>query len=311
MPDCLIVTALAREFAGEIARSAGFPIDITACTTAEQARAEYAGETILFGNPAMIAEILPDLPNVRWVQSSWAGVTPLMQLGRRDYVLTGIKDVFGPQMSEYVFGYLLAHELRILQRAAAQRGHQWFNEASGMLHGKRLGIMGTGSIGRHIARTAACFQQVVTGLSRSGRAVPGFDKVLPVEQLHAFLEGTDYLVAVLPQTKATDNLLDATALAHLPQHAYFVNVGRSNVVDADALMTALRNEKIAGAALDVFDEEPLPANSPLWDTPNLAVTAHIAALSHPLLIVPIFVDNYRRYTSNQKLRYEIDFASGY
>jgi phosphoglycerate dehydrogenase-like enzyme len=76
-------------------------------------------------------------------------------------------------------------------------------------------------------------------------------------------------------------------------------------------MTALRNEKIAGAALDVFDEEPLPANSPLWDTPNLVVTAHIAALSHPLLIVPIFVDNYRRYTSNQKLRYEIDFASGY
>jgi len=311
MPACLIITAAAEEFAEETARLADFPISVKACTSAEQALAEYTDETVLFGKPDMIAEVLPKMPTVDWVQSSWAGVTPLMTLDHRDYVLTGIKDVFGPQMSEYVIGYLLAHELKVLERMQKQRERNWFKSYSGTLEGKHLGIMGTGSIGQHIANTAKHFGATVTGLNRSGADVPGFEEVLPIAQLYDFLEACDYLVAVLPQTAATDRLLDAAALAKLPAHAYFINVGRSNVVDDGALMDALRNNRLAGAALDVFDEEPIPEDSPLWDTPNLSITAHVAAVSYTSLIVPIFVENYRRYLNQQPLNYVIDFGAGY
>lgn len=311
MSECLIITAVAEEFVGEIERLADAPIPVTACASAEQALDEYTDQSILFGNPAMIVEALPGMPGVKWIQSSWAGVTPLIEFDRRDYILTGVKDVFGPQMSEYVMGYLLAHELRILERMQMQRERRWSHSMSGTLEGKRLGIMGTGSIGQHIATTAACLGMTVTGLSRSGTPVSGFDIVSPVADLHTFLNDIDYLVATLPQTGDTNRLLDEAALARLPSHAYFINVGRSNVVDDDALIDALRNGRLGGAALDVFDEEPLPENSRFWDTPNLSVTSHIAAISHPLLIVPIFVDNYYRYVNGQPLKYVIDFDTGY
>lgn len=311
MSSCLIITAAAQEFADEIAAQADSPPAVIPCRTAGEARAAYSDQAVLFGNPAMIAEVLADMPAVNWVQSTWAGVTPLMNHPRRDYVLTGIKDVFGPQMSEYVFGYLLAHELKIRQRDAAQQRREWFTEHSGVLAEKRLGVLGTGSIGRHIARTARAFSMQVSGLSRSGKAVSEFDEVFPVDRLHEVLRGVDYLVSTLPQTKATDDLLDAGALACLPSHAYFINVGRSNVVNDRALVDALQSGRLAGAALDVFDEEPPPDDDPMWDTPNLSITAHVAAISHPSLIVPIFIENYRRYSNGKPLNYVIDFDAGY
>ena len=311
MTECLIIAAAAKELAEEISRTTDCPISVKACTSAEEALDVYADQTIVFGNPDMIASILAKMPSVDWVQSSWAGVTPLIAIDRRDYVLTGVKDVFGPQMSEYVMGYLLAHELKVLERMNQQRNHNWFDDSSGVLRGKCLGIMGTGSIGAHIANTARVFGVKVTGLSRSGGPSSAFDKVMPVAQLHEFLEETDYLVATLPQTDGTENLLDKAALAKLPAHAYFINVGRSNVVNGKALADALRNNELAGAALDVFDEEPIPRKSPLWNTPGLSITAHIAAISHPSLIVPIFVENYRRYCDKQPLKYVVDFDRGY
>ena len=311
MPDCLIITTLADEFAEEIVRLADSPIPFKVCASAKDALAEYTNESIIFGSPGIIAEVLPHMPTVDWVQSSWAGVTPLIALERRNYLLTGVKDVFGSQMAEYVIGYLLAHELKVLRRTREQHKRNWFREHSGTLEGKHLGIMGTGSIGQHIARTAKHFGIKVTGLSRSGSPKLSFDNILSIKELSAFLKGVDYLVAALPQTTGTDNLLDAAALAILPSHAYFINVGRSNVVDDEALVDALRNGRLAGAALDVFDEEPISQDSPLWDTPNLSVTAHISAVSHPLLIVPIFVENYRRYCNKQPLNYVVDFATGY
>ena len=311
MPDCLLLTAAAEKFAAEIDRIADVPIRLSACVSPDQALDEYRGQPVVLGEPGMIATVLVNMPEVEWVQSTWAGVTPLVSCERRDYVLTGIKGIFGPQMSEYVLGYLLAHELRVIERASAQLRHDWAAVPSGVLQGKCLGIMGTGSIGQHIAQTAASFGMRVTGLSRSGAAVPGFETVRPVDQLHDFLAEVNYLVSTLPETDATESMLDANALAKLPRHAYFINVGRSNVINDEALIGALRNGDIAGAALDVFDEEPLPKDSPLWDTPNLSITAHIAAISHPELITPVFIDNYRRYVQGQPLRYVVDFEAGY
>ena len=309
-PACLIVTPAAAQFAEEIARHDP-RIPITCCASADSALRAYAGEKVIFGDPATVSEALPQMPAVEWVQSSWAGVTPLVRLPRRGYVLTGIKEVLGPQMSEYVLGYLLAHELKVVERVAAQQQHTWFADASGGLAGKRLGIMGTGSIGRHLARSAAVFGLTSFGLSRSGVATAAFTRVWPVTGLRAFLGQCDYLVSTLPETPDTDRLLDGTALRALPPHAYFVNVGRGNVIDDATLVEALRTGRLAGAAVDVFDREPVPRDSPLWDAPGLTMTAHIAATSHPHLIAPVFVDNYRRYANGQALKYVIDFDAGY
>jgi phosphoglycerate dehydrogenase-like enzyme len=311
MAACLVVSAHAEQFVEEIQRLAESPVPVKAASSAADALAAYSDETVVFGDPQMIAGVLPRMPTVDWVQSSWAGVKPLIDDGRRDYVLTGVKGVFGPQMSEYVFGYLLAHELRIAERSRQQTAHHWYREQSGVLDGKTIGIMGTGSIGAYIAGTARAFNMRTLGLNRSGSRATGFDAVWPVAELQAFLSRVDYLVSTLPETPETAGLLNPGSLALLPERAYFINVGRSNVVDDLALVDALAAGRLAGAALDVFDVEPLPGESPLWDAPNLSVTAHVAAISHPLLIVPVFVENYERYRRGEPLRYVIDFAAGY
>lgn len=311
MSDCLLISSLADEFAAEIARLANPPISVTACRTGDEARERYDGETVVFGNPQAIAEHLAELPAVRWVQSSWAGVTPLIEHPRRDYVLTGVKGVFGPQMAEYVLGYLLAHELRIFDRQRKQLERQWFPALSGTLVKKQLGIMGTGSIGRHIARTAAAFGVTVRGLNRSGKPVESFERVYPRPEIGDFLSGLDYLVAALPQTSGTDRLLDKEAICKLPGHAVFINVGRSNVIETRELIAALEEGRLAGAVLDVFDEEPLPPESELWANPAVLLTSHISAVSHPALIVPIFVENWRRFAAGESLLHVVDFDAGY
>jgi phosphoglycerate dehydrogenase-like enzyme len=309
-PSVLII----GEDAGEYVRlidAAETSIPVTTCCNAAGARTAYADQSILFGNPESIAQVLPDMPTVEWVQSTWAGVTPLFEISRRDYLLTGIKGVFGPQMSEYVIGYMLANELKVIRRLAAQRDRQWFEKASGTLLGKKIGVMGTGSIGQAIARRAKDNGMTVTGLSRTGASNPDFENVFKVDELHAFLHGLDYLVSVLPHTSETDQLLDQTALAQLPTRAYFINVGRANVVDDEALVSALASGELGGAVLDVFDVEPVPAESPLWDVPNLLITGHIAAISHPDLIAPIFLENYKHFVSGQPLQNVISFDNGY
>lgn len=311
MAECLVIAPDADELVAVLECVDDLPLQPRACASTDEALEAYVDQTVLFGQPDRLASVIDAMPTVDWVQSTWAGITPLLACARRDYRLTGVKDVFGPQISEYVFGCLLAHELGILERERAQLRHDWFDVPSGTLSGKCLGVMGTGSIGRHIAATAESFGMRVIGLSRSGAPAPGFGRVWDLTGLHDFLEGADYLVSTLPQTRETDGLLDAGALGHLPAHAYFVNVGRSNVVDDAALVRALQSGRLAGATLDVFDEEPLPPAHAFWDTPNLHVTAHIAAVSHPALIVPIFVDNCRRYVDDRPLRYLIDFDTEY
>ena len=309
-PSVLILDDDAAEFAALV--SEGAPsIEITVSSKVREAIAAYDGQQVLFGSPDKIAQVLPEVPAVEWVQSTWAGVTPLIKLGRRDYVLTGVKEVLGPQMAEYVVGYVLAHELRIVRRLEARRARSWWPGKSGALPGKRMGILGPGSIGRAIAMKARSLGVAVVGLSRSGAEVPGFDSVYPATHLNEFLGNLDYLVSVLPDTPATDNLLNAETLAELPRHAIFINVGRANVVDDAALIDALQNGHLAGAVLDVFDQEPVPEDSPLWDAPNLLMTAHMAAISHPDLIAPIFLDNYRRFIAGRELMHVVDFDAGY
>lgn len=310
-PAILVISRDADAYAHALddLRRAGAAID--AHPGAAQARAAYAGQEVVLGEPDCVAEALPQLPAVRWVQSTWAGVTPLLPAARQGIAVTGVRDVFGPQMAEYCLGYMLAHTLGLVERLERQRAREWFEQDTGMLRGRTLGVMGTGSIGAYIAARAADLGMRVIGYSRGGAPREPFTRVYPAAALGEFLAGLDFLVAVLPATPATDRLLDRAALARLPARAVFINVGRGNVVDEDALAEALERGELAGAVLDVFHTEPLPPDHRFWSTPRLLLTGHVAARSYPEDIAAIFLDNYARYTGGHPLRYRVDPERGY
>jgi len=311
IPAALVLASDAKQYPSLLQDLVERGVELKVAETVDDARKVYSGQSVVLGEPDLVADVLGEWPGVRWVQSSWAGVTPLLELGRSDYLLTGVKDTFGPQMAEYVLAYLLANELKVFERLGRQADRCWWDESSGTLNGKALGIMGTGSIGRHIARMARSFGMRITGFSRSGAPVEGFDKVYAGDQFVDFLAEPDYLVCVLPDTPGTSHLLDETAFRVMQNHCYLVNVGRGSLIDEEALAKALRQGELSGAVLDVFQSEPLPQDSPLWNAPGLIVTAHVAATSWPQDIAGIFRENYRRYLEGEPLKYRIDFEQGY
>jgi phosphoglycerate dehydrogenase-like enzyme len=270
-----------------------------------------SGATVVLGEPDRVVIALPRLPELRWVQSTWAGLTPLVDAARQGLTVTGIKDVFGAQMAEFVMAYLLDHAIGVDARRRAQQEGKWLATPTETLQDKVLGVMGTGSIGSEVARRAAAFGMRLNGYSRDGAAREPFDRVFTADRLHEFLAGCDYVAGVLPDTPETRELLDGEALAAMPQHAVLVNVGRGTLVDDQALVEALENGRLAGAVLDVFREEPLPSNHPFWHCPGLTVTAHVAARSWPADIAEIFEENLRRFRAGEPLQYQLDPQRGY
>jgi len=267
---------------------------------------------VVFGEPALIREILSSLPRLRWVQSIWAGVEPLLDPSlRRDYALTNVRGVFGGLMSEFVFGYLLLHERRMLLRFQAQQEGRWDNSITGTLQGRTIGLLGVGSIGTALASTARHFGMNVRGYTRSSETCRDVDLYFHGSGLADFASGLDYLVNVLPDTAKTRCIVDASLLDRLPAHAVFINVGRGVAVDELALIEALRKGRLAMAVLDVFEQEPLPPEHVFWHTPNLYMTFHTSAPSVPADISRLFIENYHRYTGGQPLLHCVDFERGY
>jgi phosphoglycerate dehydrogenase-like enzyme len=293
----------------EAARLPGLRI-ITASTVSDIDR-EAAAADLVLGEPSLIRDALPRLAALRWVQATWAGVEPLLDPAlRRDYILTNARGVFGSLMSEYVFGYLLAHERKIFEKRTSQQAGKWDPTHPGTLRDKQIGLLGVGSIGAALARTAKHFGMHVKGYTRATRGCPDVDEYFHGDRA-AFAADLDYLVSIVPNTAATARLVDATLLAALPPRAVFVNPGRGGVVDEAALADALQSGRLAGAVLDVFQQEPLPADHVFWRTPNLLITSHTAALSVPKDIAPVFIENYRRLIAGEPLRYRVDFEAGY
>jgi len=286
-------------------------IAIGIAKTMAEVLANYANEPVVLGRPDFAAELLKTCPPVEWVQSTWAGIDPLLAIDNQDYQLTGVKGVFGPQMTEYVMAYLLAHEIKIQQRMHSQEKQQWDETPSGTVKDKVLGVMGTGSIGRYVAEVAMQFAMKPIGFNSSGKLTAPFAQVYGRDSLEEFLSQCDYVFAVLPDTPATSNLLNEQAFAVMKDTAFLISAGRGNVVDERALCGALIDKQLAGAVLDVFREEPLPVDSPLWDAPNLLISGHVAAASNAPDIAQLFVENYRLFTSGQPLRHLVDFHKGY
>jgi len=267
---------------------------------------------IVLGEPRLIKAAMPELTNAKWMQSMYAGVEALMDSSlRRDYILTNARSVFGELMSEYVFGYLLAHEKKIFKRYQAQQAKKYDRFEGGWLRGKTIGLLGVGSIGAHVAMVAKTFGMQVRGFTISSETSSHVDEYFHDNDLLKFAEDLDYLVVVLPRTNNTDKIVDVNLLNALPSHTVLVNVGRGNAVDEPALVEALTNNKIAAAILDVTAQEPLPEGHPFWTTPNLLLTFHTSAISYPEDLSRVFIENYRLYIEGKPLKYQVDFGRGY
>lgn len=174
--------------------------------------------------------------------------------------------------------------------------------------GKTLGVVGAGSIGREVAKQAKAFDMKTIGLRRNPQPMPFFDEVLPRTQLDDLLSRSDYVVLATPLTPETRHMIGEAQFAKMKPSALFINVARGGVVDQEALIRALQNGVIAGAALDVTDPEPLPADNPLWDMENVIITPHMSA-DAPILVqiaVDFFCENIKRYRAGERLINQMD-----
>lgn len=287
------------------------------------------------------SSVVPDpeeAPRLRWIQMHSAGVDHLVDhpLARSENVtVTSASGIHATTMAEYTFMMMLALGHRLLTAIRLQHEAEW---ASGSkrtwlvpqeLRGSTLGIVGYGAIGREIARLAHAFGMDVLAMKRNvlepaeenGYTLPGtgdpagayFSRLYPPEALCTMVRDCDFVVVVTPLTETTRNMFGEEAFASMKPTAYLVNVGRGGVVDEDALRAALQNGTIAGAALDVFEAEPLPEDSPLWRLPNLIITPHLAGISvhYDAKAAALFVENLSRYVARRELLNVVDREHGY
>jgi len=308
----LILSENSARYAELIERLDFSGLEFFACHRAGDAKTHAKDCNIILGEPDRIAPVLDIAENLQWIQFTYAGVEALVTHSQKtDYLLTGVKDLFGPLMSEYVFAYILALERNIFQTYENQQERLWQDMPYKSLKGTLLGICGLGSIGRHIALTGKRFGMNVWGYKRSNKGVPEVDRLFTRTSFREFLAHPDYIVITLPHTPESFHLFDYSSFHAMKRSAVLINVGRGTVVSENALARALEEKLIRGAVLDVFEEEPLSKDSNLWGLPNVFITPHNSAYSFPEDIVDIFAENYRLFVTGAPLKYVVDFDRGY
>jgi len=261
---------------------------------------------------------------LRWIHTPTAAVHQFMfpELIHSDIVLTNSREVHGPVVAEHVMALIFVLAKRIPQAVAFQQKHVWGQESMWTqgthlqeLSGSTLGLIGVGSIGSRVAHMASAMgMRVIAVREHIEKGTPeAVDAVFPLSDLDTLLKQSDFVVLAAPLIEATQRLINASRLAAMKATAYLINVGRGPQVDEAALADALRAHRIAGAALDVFEREPLPADSPLWSLENLLITPHTAGLTDKLWYrhYDLFSDILRRYLAGQPLHFVVDKHKGY
>ena len=261
---------------------------------------------------------------LRWIHAPTAAVHQLLfpELIHSDVIVTNSREVHGPVVAEHVIALIFALAKKIPQAALLQQKRIWGQESIWKegphpreIAGATLGLIGVGSIGRRVAQMASALgMRVIAVREHIEKTTPeGVEKVFAISELNELLAQSDYVVIAAPLIPATQGLIDSDRLSKMKSSACLINVGRGAQVNEPALAEALRTCRIAGAALDVFEREPLPADSPLWSLDNLLITPHTAGLTEKLWHrhYELFCANLRRYLTHQALQFVIDKHKGY
>jgi phosphoglycerate dehydrogenase-like enzyme len=257
---------------------------------------------------------------LKWVQTFGAGVewllTPTLR-SRENLLVTNASGIHAQPLAEHVFGLLLMFSRQLHRAVRQQAAHQWDGAAlhAGVttLAGATMGIVGLGAIGRKIAAIAAAFGMRVIALKRTAASAAGVERVFGPDQLVPFLKQAEYVVNTLPLTAQTRGYFGPREFAAMRSDALFINIGRGATVQTEALLRALESGRIAGAALDVTDPEPLPSDHPLWALDNVILTPHYAG-AHPGYVQrasAIFLENLARFVAGSELTNVVDKHAGY
>ncbi len=257
-------------------------------------------DVLLLSGSIDLSRLKARAPKLRWIQSCSAGVEKVAPVIPDDVTLTNASGVHGPRGGEYGITAVLMLNSRVPSFVP--------------LEGKTLVLLGVGAIGGEVARLAKRFGMRVLGVTRGGKPHKSVDRMFRPKQFAQVLPKADFMLSTLPLTPETDGLVGRAELDLLPRHAGIVNLGRGRVMDYDALMEKLRKGELSGAVLDVFYEEPLPANSPLWSTPNLIMSPHCAVDDESVYVercLDIFFDNLKRFFAGRPLNNVVDTRLGY
>lgn len=272
---------------------------------------------ILYGDVG--PDIIRNAKNLRWVCSPNAGVEKYQPEDAmpKGCMLTNSSGAYGLAIAEYIIMVLLMLMRRMpeYQAAMADRSWPYFSPIRSIANSNIL-MLGTGDIGSNTARRLSSLGANVTGVSRSGKSSePAFSRVAKVDELDTLLPGADAVIMALPSTPDTIGILSRERIARLNSQAFVINVGRGSAIDQEALVEALQNRRIAGAALDVMTPEPLPADHPLWDCPNTIITPHVsgndALKSTQEADVSMFLSDLELYAANKPLKYLVNRKAGY
>jgi phosphoglycerate dehydrogenase-like enzyme len=296
------------------------PVQRSAAQAAEWAALLADAEVLLDVDEPSMTDFAARVPRLHWIQSSSSGVGEWVQrLGivESPIVVTNAAGLHGVPLAEFVLFVMLYFAKSWPRMVAEQRAHHWERCAIDTLEGKTLGIVGLGSVGRAVARLARPLGVRVVGSRRSpgshDAAEYELDAMYGADDLSTLLGESDYVALTVPHTPETVGMLGRTELASMRPGAVLINVARGSVVDEPVLIEALRSGHLGGAALDVVAREPLSADSPLWDMPNVLVTPHSMSTdtTENERLTALFCDNLRRYAAGEPLRNVIDKVRGY
>jgi phosphoglycerate dehydrogenase-like enzyme len=303
MPRLLLILTLPpdviEQYRDRLSRT--FPeiaVDVASTTEGGAAALPKADMLITFGQVMKNLKLdFANAANLKWVQALGTGLDGITdQPDLKDSVtVTSLHGVHGAPVSEAALASMLALARDIPAAVRAQDGRQWKRWPAKLLQGRTVGILGIGVIAEALAPKCKALGMTVIGVTSAPRPIAGFDRVHPLSELTKVLPECEHFVLLTPYSKATHHMIDAKVFASMKPGAFFTNVARGGVVDEDAMIEALRSKKLGGAALDVFNTEPLPQDSPLWDFKNVIITTHQGGFcdTYPDLAMPILDHNMR------------------
>jgi D-2-hydroxyacid dehydrogenase (NADP+) len=251
-------------------------------------------------------ELMQRAKNLKWIQAITSGTdfiekVPSFQ-ARKDVILTSMRGIHGPQMSELAIMLMVALNRNFPKVIRNQERKIWEKWPATLLFGKKIGILGVGVIGASIARKCKAFEMTVLGIDPQPQPVEAVDEFYGLKDLHKVMSQVDYFISVAPYTGDNAKMINADAFSHMKPTAFFLNMGRGEVVDDQALIEALKNRRIAGAALDALPHEPLPPDHPYWEMENVIISPHVGGMSDIYVqqSCEIVEENLKRYLKGER-----------